>query len=47
VLLLVFIHVIEPYFLDSGAPHVLWALTGLLVADGAYAGRALSSRPAG
>lgn len=47
VLLLVFIHVIEPYFLDSGAPHVLWALTGLLVAGGAYAGRALSSRPAG
>jgi hypothetical protein len=36
VLLLVVIHIIEPYFLDSGAPHVLWALTGLLAAGAVY-----------
>jgi hypothetical protein len=35
VLLLVLIHVIEPYFVDSGPPHVLWSLAGLLAAGGA------------
>jgi hypothetical protein len=35
VLLLVLIHVIEPYFLDSGAPHVLWALAGVLASSAA------------
>jgi hypothetical protein len=34
VLLLIAIHVVSSYFLNSGAPHVLWALIGLLVAGG-------------
>lgn len=32
VLLLIAIHVVSSYFINSGAPHVLWALIGLLVA---------------
>lgn len=35
VLLLLFIHVIQPYFVDSGPPHLLWALSGLLAGAGA------------
>jgi hypothetical protein len=50
ILVLVLIHVIEPYFLDSGPPHVLWALAGLLAAGAAGATRPtrpFSSRRAG
>ena len=40
-LLLVLIHVIEPYFLDSGPPHVLWSLAGIVAASAAGARGAL------
>jgi hypothetical protein len=33
VVILVFIHLIASYFLDSGPPHLLWALAGMLGTD--------------
>jgi O-Antigen ligase len=38
---LALVHVIEPYFLDSGPPHVLWAMAGVLFGAGARRGPAL------
>jgi hypothetical protein len=39
VLLLIAIHVVSSDFINSGAPHVLWALIGLLVAGGVASAR--------
>ena len=43
-ILLLLIHVIEPYFLDSGPPHVLWSLAGLVAASAAGARGSLRRR---
>ncbi|HEV7461469.1 MAG TPA: hypothetical protein VGN78_13110 [Solirubrobacteraceae bacterium] len=32
VVLLIPMHLVEPYFIDTGLPHVLWALAGLMLA---------------
>jgi hypothetical protein len=43
--ILVFVHVLESYFVDTGPPHLMWTLLGLAVAATAGVARGPSLRP--